>query len=146
MYEISREPLNGFAPNSRGRLVWSLARTRLNVKVKGQGRQGQKRYFSARSEACVRFVFGKTSLASSLVLGWFTPRMRCSALRRFRRIMPQYTAVYRKLSLTLTHVYRTQDNVPRRNATHPVGTNRWLFLDTRRKYLSRLLFRQLFVS
>ena len=26
VYEISREQLNGFAPNSHGRLVWSLAR------------------------------------------------------------------------------------------------------------------------
>jgi len=36
MYEISREPLNGFAPYSHGRHVWSLARTSLKVKVKGQ--------------------------------------------------------------------------------------------------------------
>ena len=33
---ISREPLNGFAPNSYGRRVWSFARTILNVKVKSQ--------------------------------------------------------------------------------------------------------------
>jgi len=26
VYEMSREPLNGFAPNSHGRCVWSLAR------------------------------------------------------------------------------------------------------------------------
>ena len=32
--EISREPLNGFAPNSHGRRVWSLTRTSLKVKVK----------------------------------------------------------------------------------------------------------------
>jgi len=31
-----QEPLNGFAPNSRGRRVWSFARMSLNVKVKGQ--------------------------------------------------------------------------------------------------------------
>jgi len=30
------EPLNGFAQNSYGRRVWSLARTSLKVKVKGQ--------------------------------------------------------------------------------------------------------------
>ena len=30
------EPLNGFAPNSHGRRVWSLARKSLNVRVKGQ--------------------------------------------------------------------------------------------------------------
>jgi len=41
VYEISREPLNGFAPNSHGRRVWSLARMSLNVKVKGQGHEGQ---------------------------------------------------------------------------------------------------------
>ena len=39
--QISREPLNGFAPNSHGRRVWFLARKGLNVKVKGQSRQGQ---------------------------------------------------------------------------------------------------------
>ena len=36
VYKISREPLNGFAPNSQGRRGWSLARTSLNIKVKGQ--------------------------------------------------------------------------------------------------------------
>ena len=45
MHEISREPLNGFAPNSHGRRVWSLAAMSLNVKVKGQGHQGQKTAF-----------------------------------------------------------------------------------------------------
>jgi len=38
-----QEPLNGFAPNSHGRRSWSFARMSLNVKVKGQGHQGQKR-------------------------------------------------------------------------------------------------------
>jgi len=57
-------PLNGFAPNSHGRRVWSVDRTSLKVKVKGRGHQGQKRHFSALSTACVRFMFGKTSLAS----------------------------------------------------------------------------------
>ena len=42
VYEISREPLNGFAPNSQERRVWSLARVSLKVKVKGQGHQGQQ--------------------------------------------------------------------------------------------------------
>ena len=41
--QISREWLNGFAPDSQGRQVWSLNRMRFNVKVKGQGHQGQKR-------------------------------------------------------------------------------------------------------
>jgi len=36
------EPLNGFAPNSQGRRVWTIAPTSLNVKVKGQSHQGQK--------------------------------------------------------------------------------------------------------
>jgi len=39
---ISRERLNGFAPNSQGRRVWSLARKNLNVKVKGQGHRDKK--------------------------------------------------------------------------------------------------------
>jgi len=67
LYEISREALNEFAQNSHRRRVWYLARTSLNVKVKGQGHQGQKRHFSALSPACVRFTFGKTSLASGYV-------------------------------------------------------------------------------
>jgi len=40
----------------------------LNVKVKGQGHRGQKRHFSAVLAACVRFMFGETSSASSLTL------------------------------------------------------------------------------
>jgi len=40
VYEIARKPLNGFVPNSHGRRVWSLARTSLTVKVKGQGYHG----------------------------------------------------------------------------------------------------------
>jgi len=39
--QISLEPLNRFVQNSHGRHVWSLARMSLNVKVKGQGHQGQ---------------------------------------------------------------------------------------------------------
>jgi len=38
---MSWERLNGFAPNSHGRRVWSLTGTSLNVKVKGQGHQGK---------------------------------------------------------------------------------------------------------
>jgi len=67
-YEISLEPLNGFAPNSQGIHVWSLVRMSLNVKVKGQGTRDKKWHFSAFSMACVQFMFGKTSLASSLIL------------------------------------------------------------------------------
>jgi len=65
MNQISPEPLNGFAQNSHGRRVWSLAWRSLNVKVKGQGHQGQKTEFLALSVACVQFLFGKTALASS---------------------------------------------------------------------------------
>jgi len=43
--EISWEPLNGFAPNSHRRHIWSFARMSLKVKVKGQGHQGQKTAF-----------------------------------------------------------------------------------------------------
>jgi len=57
VYEMSRERLNGYAPNSQGRSLWSLARTSLKVKVKRH--QVQKRHFSA---ACVRFMFVKTFL------------------------------------------------------------------------------------
>jgi len=66
VYEISREPLNGFAPNSHGRRVWSVARTSLKVTVKGQGQQGQNGIFRPlRRPACMRFMFGKTYLAFS---------------------------------------------------------------------------------
>ena len=42
VYEISRGPLNGFAPHSHRRRVLSLAGTSLKVKVSGQGHQTQK--------------------------------------------------------------------------------------------------------
>jgi len=68
VYEIFREPLNGFAPYSHGRRVLSLAWTSLVVKVKIT--RGKKWHFSALLAACVQFMFGKTSLAFSLCL-WF---------------------------------------------------------------------------
>jgi len=40
--QISGKPLNGFAHNSQGRSVLSLAWTSLDVNVKDQGYQGQK--------------------------------------------------------------------------------------------------------
>jgi len=72
VYEIYRELLNGFPPNSHGRRVWTLefARTSLKVKVKGQGHHspGTKTAFSALSAACVRFTFGKTYLVIAFPL------------------------------------------------------------------------------
>jgi len=67
LYEISWELLNKFAPNSQGRRVWSLIRNSLNVKVKGQRSRSPRRKtaFFGLSAACVRFMLGKTSLASS---------------------------------------------------------------------------------
>jgi len=52
----------------------SLRRVRRSrSKVEGQGHQGQRNgIFAALSTACVRFMFGKTSLASSLVAYLFT--------------------------------------------------------------------------
>jgi len=66
VYEIFREPLNGFAPNSHGRRVWSFARTSLKVDIKGQRSRspGTKNIFRPFA-ACVRFVFGQTTLACS---------------------------------------------------------------------------------
>jgi len=54
VYEISREPLNRFAPNSHGRRLWFLAWMTLKVNVKGQGLHKQKLHFSAlfRRPAC----------------------------------------------------------------------------------------------
>ena len=65
VYEISREQLKGFASNSHRRRVWSLAGTSLKVKVKDQGHQEQTMAFFDPLAACVRFLFGKTSLAST---------------------------------------------------------------------------------
>ena len=56
MCEISQEQLNGFAPNSRGRLVWSLARTSLKVKVT----------FAGLGVVCFEKIF-------ALVFGCFCP-------------------------------------------------------------------------
>jgi len=70
VYEISRETLNGFAPNSLGRRVWFLARTSLNVKIKGQRSRspgtnnGIFGAFGGLRAAYVK-MFSKTSLASS---------------------------------------------------------------------------------
>jgi len=62
VYEIFPEPLNGFAPNSHGRSVWSLTWTSLKVKVT----RDKKTYFLVLLAACMWFMFGKTSLASSI--------------------------------------------------------------------------------
>jgi len=58
VYKISREPLNGFAPNSHGRHIWSLAHTNLNVKVKGQGTMEKNGIFRTlrRPACCLCFV------------------------------------------------------------------------------------------
>jgi len=65
-YEMSREPLNWFAPNSQGRRACLVPRSDdSECQGQGQGHQGQRRHFSALSAACVRFMFGKTSLAFS---------------------------------------------------------------------------------
>ena len=81
MYEISREPLNVFAPNSH------LVPRSYEFEDQGQRSRppGTKTAFSALSAACVRFMFGKTSLASSLtILGTAKPhrhhRVACPLL------------------------------------------------------------------
>ena len=51
MNQISPELLNGFAPNSHGRRVWSLAQASLNVK--GHGHQGQKMHCALSSPPAV---------------------------------------------------------------------------------------------
>ena len=63
VYEISRELLNGFVPNSHRRRVWSLARTSLMVNVKGKVTRDKKGIFRPFGGL---LMFGKTSLASSL--------------------------------------------------------------------------------
>jgi len=73
VYEISREVVNRFAPNSHGRRVWYRAPTSLNVKVKGQSSRSQGTKHSIfgpfRRPACG--LFHKTSPASSLICIWF---------------------------------------------------------------------------
>jgi len=83
VYEISWEPWNGFAPNSHGRRVWPLARNSLKVKVKGHRSRppGTKNdIFRPFSATCVRFIFGKTSLASSFHMLLTTPTCSPSPL------------------------------------------------------------------
>jgi len=59
VYEISREQLNGFAPSSHRRHVWSPARMTSKVMVKVQGHQNKKRHFPTLSAACVRLFLVK---------------------------------------------------------------------------------------
>jgi len=68
VYEIYQEPLNGFAPNSQGS-VWSLARTSLNVKVKGQRSRssGPKTGFSADISRIAELICDKFTRKTSLV-------------------------------------------------------------------------------
>jgi len=56
--QISRESLNGFAPNSQERRVWSLARTSLKVKVKGQRSRSQGR----KSSLCTTITLGSDGM------------------------------------------------------------------------------------
>jgi len=63
VYEISQEPLNGFASNSQGRHIWSRTRTSLNIKVT---RDKKAIFRPFRWPACG--LFGETSLASTFVL------------------------------------------------------------------------------
>jgi len=66
---ISLEPLNGFATSSHERRDWSLDHRSDEFEGRGQRSKvkvtGTKTAFSALTAACVRFMFGKTSLASS---------------------------------------------------------------------------------
>ena len=69
--EMSLETMNGFAPNSHGRCVWSLPGTSLKVKVKRQRSRSpgdKKRHFRPfRRPACgLCLVKHKFYLASSL--------------------------------------------------------------------------------
>ena len=65
VHEISRKPMNGFAPNSHGRRIWSLARKSLKVKVKDQ-KSRSPGTVNGTFRSFRRFMFGKISLASSL--------------------------------------------------------------------------------
>ena len=67
VYEISRQLLNGFAPNSQGRRVWSVAWTSLNVKVNDHGHQGQKTGFSADISGLAELICDKFTRRTCLV-------------------------------------------------------------------------------
>jgi len=68
--QISRERLNGFALNSQGR---SLAQTSLNVKVKGQGHQGQKMCLVLPSAAYEWYALA----ANRVQQQWTAPLCHC---------------------------------------------------------------------
>jgi len=92
-FEISREPLNNieFAPNSHGRcLLCSVPRSYNKFEDQCQRSRSPKTKtaFSALSATCVRFVFGKTSLAPSL-----TFCLGRSGLRKGQE-HPAYAPVY----------------------------------------------------
>jgi len=70
VYEISQELLNGFAPNSQGghvwSLAWSLAQGSLNVMVKGQVKvKGQRSRSPGTKNEKVRHFSGASSGAWS---------------------------------------------------------------------------------
>ena len=81
VYEILREPLNGFAPNSHGRRVWSLARTSLKVKINFGGLRAVyiwKNIFAlimtALRSRCGHYIFALWFL-SIFYLSFFIPRL-----------------------------------------------------------------------
>jgi len=65
---ISPEPLNGFAPNSQGRRVWSLTRTSLNVK-------GQRRRSPATKMKNSWVMLHQTAPISRQSLNGFAPNL-----------------------------------------------------------------------
>jgi len=85
VYEISREPLNGFVPNSQGRRVLSLARMSLKAKVNGQrSRSPWTNNGIFGHYGVLRVVlFSKTSLA---FIFWFPPQRRHVAMVKVKFI------------------------------------------------------------
>ena len=69
VYEISLESLNGFALNPQEIRVWSLARTGLKVKVKGQRSRspGTKTGFSADTCGTAELICAKFTRKTCLV-------------------------------------------------------------------------------
>ena len=88
--QISLEPLNGFAPNSHGRRVSSLARTNLNVKVKGHRSRspGTKRavHFhhprQRRNGPCCCMMHCNALAANNVTQQQTRPLRRCRGLSR----------------------------------------------------------------
>ena len=92
-YEISRQPLSEFAPNSQRRRVLSFARMSLKVKVKGQRSRspGTKRHFSALSASECGLCLVKHLHHISFVFFQSNSLFHCSMICRDHQLLTPQT-------------------------------------------------------